>query len=68
MASVGIGDEDAVVSEGDFDWLLTFGALVEQVEAWLPFVVWYPSADGLPEWLEGLDVVAWFRRRWEIMG
>ena len=56
MAAVGIGDEDAVVPEGDFDWLPTFGALVGQVEAWLPVVVWHPFADGLPGGSMGSNV------------
>ena len=54
MASVGIQDEDAAVSEGDLGWLPGFGTLVELLEVGLPVVVWNPFADGLPRWFDGL--------------
>jgi hypothetical protein len=55
VASVGIEDEDVAVFEGDLDRLAGVGALVEQVEAWFPFVGWNPFADGLPRWFDGLE-------------
>jgi len=54
--SVMIEDKDGTVFEGDVNRLGGLNALLEQVEGWFPFVGWNPFADGLPWWLEGLDV------------
>ena len=57
VASVGIEDEDGTVFAGDLDRLAGFGALVEQVAAWLRIVVGDPLADGLPRRFDGLERV-----------
>ena len=62
--SIAIGNDCVTVFEGDLERLAGFGALVEQVEAWFPFVGRNPFADGLPRWLdsfEGLNVERWGR-------
>ena len=64
-ASVRIEDQDGTVFAADLDRLARVGALVEQVAAWLRFVVGNPFPDRLPrrlDGLEGLDVEG--RGRW----
>ena len=53
--SVGIERENGTVFAGDLDSLPACGALVKQVEMRCRIIVWNPSADGLPGWLNGLD-------------
>ena len=53
VASVGIEDENGTVFAADLDRLAGFGALVEQVAAWLR--IGNPFADSLPRRLNGLE-------------
>ena len=55
IASAGIEHEGVAVFEWDFDRLARWGALVEPIGLFRFVIVWYPLADGLPRWLDGLE-------------